>query len=194
MLMLRKNRLDVAIMATPLNTDGYKEIPVFLEKFFVFVAKTNNTMAHNQYILPAEIDVERLWLMEEGHCLRMQVENLCSLQERQAAHKKIDYRAGSLESLLNIVEVVMGITVIPELAIINFNEERRKQVIEFAPPAPCREISMVTYDTFNKGKLLHSLRHELEGIGEKYTSVAIKKRQNDQQGNALTVSPFLILK
>jgi LysR family hydrogen peroxide-inducible transcriptional activator len=158
---LAKDLLDVGILATSINVEGIKEYPLFYEKLVVFVSDKETTL-NKKFILPEEIDVNRLWLLEEGHCLRSQMMNLCELRKKNADFGNLEYEAGSIESLLKIVEMNNGITVVPELAVLNFNEKQKTQIREFKAPVPVREISLVTYRHFVKTKLLEVLAQEIK--------------------------------
>jgi len=158
---LEKDHLDVGILATPTSIEGLKEYPLFYEKLVVFVSDKETTLK-KKFILPEEIDVNRLWLLEEGHCLRSQMMNLCELRKKNSDFSNLEYEAGSIESLLKIVEMNNGITVVPELAVINFSEKQKKQIREFKAPVPVREISLVTYRHFVKTKLLEVLAEEIK--------------------------------
>lgn len=164
---LAKDVLDVGILATPINVEGIKEYPLFYEKLVVFVSDKETTLK-KKFILPEEIDVNRLWLLEEGHCLRSQMMNLCELRKKNSDFGNLEYEAGSIESLLKIVEMNKGITVVPELAVINFDEKQREQIREFKAPVPVREISLVTYRHFVKTKLLEVLAQEIKAGVEAY--------------------------
>lgn len=158
---LENDLLDVGILATPINIEGIKEYPLFYEKLVVFVSDKETTLK-KKFILPEEIDVNRLWLLEEGHCLRSQMMNLCELRKKNTDFGNLEYEAGSIESLLKIVEMNNGITVVPELAVINFDEKQKSQIREFKAPVPVREISLVTYRHFVKTKLLEILATEIK--------------------------------
>ncbi|MDB5251987.1 MAG: transcriptional regulator [Flaviaesturariibacter sp.] len=151
--MLASDTIDVGIMATPLQRRNYKETHLFYEEFRVFVSGDDKGL-RKKYILPKDLDVNRLWLLEEGHCLRTQTLNLCELQEQQARAHHLDYETGSIESLLKITEMNGGITIIPELAALSFAPEAAAKLRAFKPPAPVREISLVTYRHFVKKGLL----------------------------------------
>jgi LysR family hydrogen peroxide-inducible transcriptional activator len=147
-------------MATPLSDKNFKETPLFYEEFKVFVASQDKQLK-KKYILPEDIDVNKLWLLEEGHCLRSQALNLCELQKQQARAHNLDYETGSIESLLKITEINEGITIVPELATLNFDAALHEKLRHFKPPVPVREISLVTYRHFVKKKLLELLQKEI---------------------------------
>lgn len=169
--LLSSDKLDVAIMATPLNDKSFRETPLFYEEFKVFVAGNEKGMK-KKYILPEDIDVDRLWLLEEGHCLRAQTLNLCELQKKQARAHNLDYEAGSIESLLKITELNEGITIVPELAVLDFDQKHREKLRHFKAPVPVREISLVTYRHFVKLKLLQALEKEITKVVKPKLSAA----------------------
>jgi LysR family hydrogen peroxide-inducible transcriptional activator len=160
LLMLSSDKIDVAIMATPVGHKNFKESPLFYEEFNVFVS-ANDKNLKKKYILPEDIDINKLWLLEEGHCLRSQTLNLCELQKQQAKAHNLDYEAGSIESLLKITEINEGITIIPELATLDFGKSSKNKLRHFKPPVPVREISLVTYRHFIKKNLLELLQKEI---------------------------------
>ena len=158
--MLLSDKIDVAIMATPVGDKHFKETPLFYEEFKVFVS-ANDKSLKKKYILPEEIDINKLWLLEEGHCLRSQALNLCELQKQQAKVHNLDYETGSIESLLKITQINEGITIIPELATLHFDTILKEKLRSFKPPVPVREISLVTYRHFVKKRLLELLEKEI---------------------------------
>ena len=147
-------------MATPLTEKGFAEKHLFYEEFKVYVAEQNRSLK-KKYILAEDIDVNKLWLLEEGHCLRSQVLNLCEIQKQQAIVHHLDYETGSIESLLKITEMNGGITIVPELATIHFDPAGKEKLRHFKPPVPVREISLVTYRHFVKKALLEILQKEI---------------------------------
>jgi LysR family hydrogen peroxide-inducible transcriptional activator len=167
--LLATDKIDVAIMATPLGEGNLKEIPVFYEEFKVFVAAPDRQLK-KKYLLPEDLDINKLWLLEEGHCLRSQALNLCELQKKQAKAHNLDYETGSIESLLKITEITQGITIIPELATLGFNKKTKEKLRHFKPPVPVREISLVTYRHFAKEKMLEALRKEIIAAVKPYLS------------------------
>jgi LysR family hydrogen peroxide-inducible transcriptional activator len=158
--LLSADKLDVAIMATPLPEKGFAEKHLFYEEFKVYVAEENKSLK-KKYILAEDIDINKLWLLEEGHCLRSQVLNLCEIQKQQAIIHHLDYETGSIESLLKITEMNGGITIVPKLATINFDKKTKDKLRHFKPPVPVREISLVTYRHFVKKGLLQILENEI---------------------------------
>ena len=157
---LQQHHLDAGILATPLNKPFLNEQPLFYEQFVVY-ASSNEKMMSKKYLLAKDIDVNRLWLLEEGHCLRSQLVNLCELKTREKALHQLDFEAGSLETLKKIVEANQGITILPELAITGMSTRQKNNLRYFKSPAPVREISIITYQYFAKKKLIEVLKNEI---------------------------------
>ena len=173
--LLAVNKLDVGIMATPLTEKGFAEKHLFYEEFKVYVAEQNRSLK-KKYILAEDIDVNKLWLLEEGHCLRSQVLNLCEIQKQQAIIHHLDYETGSIESLLKITEMNGGITIIPELATVHFDKKEKEKLRHFKQPVPVREISLVTYRHFVKKGLLQVLENEITAAMKPFLN---KKNETD---------------
>jgi LysR family hydrogen peroxide-inducible transcriptional activator len=117
----------------------------------VFTA--SDSAVKKQYILPNEIDAKKVWMLEEGHCLSKQFVNYCKLKGNNSNALNLNFQTGSLETLLNMVEMYKGITVIPELAAQQLDEKRKLQLRNFKAPIPVRQISLVTLRPHLKSKL-----------------------------------------
>ncbi len=154
---LKSGLLDAGILATPLNDNSIKEQPIFFEKYFLYVNNKEKGF-DKQYVLPSNIDISRLWILEEGHCMRSQILNLCELKKAHSDEEKIHYEAGSIETLKNIVEKNFGITIIPELATFNLTNSQKKRLRYFKSPTPVREISIITHREFIKMRLIEVLK------------------------------------
>lgn len=157
---LRKDKIDVGLIALQQETNEFKTRALFRERLLVFAPEPQAKLKSN-YILSDDIDLSKLWLLEEEHCLRSQVMNLCSLKKTNSDSKHLTFDAGSIETLVNLVEMTNGITIIPELAVLAFTPERKAAVKYFAEPEPAREIGMITYRHFVKEKLLNTLEKEI---------------------------------
>lgn len=157
---LNTQLLDAGILATPLKVPSIKEFPLFYEQFVVY-ASQNEKLMKKKYLLADDIDVNHLWLLEEGHCLRSQVVNLCELKRKETLLQNLDYEAGSIETLKKMVDMNSGITILPELALRDLSKVQMKNIRFFKSPAPVREVSIVTYRYFVKSHLIEALKKEI---------------------------------
>ena len=99
---------------------------------------------------------DNLLMLEEGHCFRGQVENLCSSKGKKM-HHQLNYQSGSFETLKAMVDKNYGYTLIPELSV-NVNN---KHVKHFTSPEPVREVSLAVHNGFVKEMLLIKLREAI---------------------------------
>jgi LysR family transcriptional regulator, hydrogen peroxide-inducible genes activator len=158
---LKSNRLDCGLVVTPLKDSSIKEDVLFYEELFVYVSK-KNALYDKKYVLANELDPDQLWLLEEGHCFRSQVLNLCELRKRSDFHFK--YETGNMETLKRMVDKSDGITILPELAVIEFGKHQMKLVKRLKEPSPAREVSLVTHRDHMKMKLIKTLKEEILAI------------------------------
>lgn len=157
---LKKGALDAGILSTPLEEKSIRENPLFYEEFVVYLSRDDKSFS-KKYLLPKDIDVSRLWLLEEGHCFRSQIMNLCELRKVSGEEKQFDYETGSLETLKKMVELNHGVTILPELSVAGLTAAQKKMVRRFRHPEPVREISLVTHRNFIKMKIINLLKTEI---------------------------------
>lgn len=157
---LKNDDLDIGLLATPLQQPNIIEHHIFYEELVLYVSK-QNALYQKEYALSEDIDPKELWLLEEGHCLRSQIENLCELKRKTIGFGQFEYQAGSLETLRKMVERNQGITILPELATLDFEEKHKGLIRQFASPAPVREVSLVAHKNFAKTAVLNALKKSI---------------------------------
>jgi LysR family hydrogen peroxide-inducible transcriptional activator len=155
---LKNNRLDCGLVVTPLNDPSIREDVLFYEELFVYVSR-KNALFDKKYVLAHEIDPDQLWLLEEGHCFRSQILNLCEL--RKSSDFNFKYETGNMETLKRMVDKSDGITILPELAVMEFSKSELKMVKRLKEPSPAREVSLVTHRDHIKAKLIKTLKEEI---------------------------------
>jgi LysR family transcriptional regulator, hydrogen peroxide-inducible genes activator len=155
---LKNDRLDCGLVVTPLKDSSIKEDVLFYEELFVYVSR-KNALYDKKYVLANDIEPDQLWLLEEGHCFRSQILNLCELRKRADFHFK--YETGNIETLKRMVDKSDGITILPELAVMEFTKPQLKFVKRLKDPSPAREVSLVTHRDHIKAKLIKTLKDEI---------------------------------
>jgi LysR family hydrogen peroxide-inducible transcriptional activator len=145
---------------TPLQENGIREHVLFYEELLAYVSKKNSAY-EKTYVLPQDIDPNKLWLMEEGHCFRSQIVNLCELRRSSELSSHFEYEAGSIETLRRMVELNDGITILPELTTLEMTARQMKLIRHFKKPAPMREVSIVVHRDFVKKRLIEALKEEI---------------------------------
>ena len=129
---LEHGNLDMIVLALPFDTRGLKVAEIAKENLFVVYNK-NDKNAENANSLD-DLDLSRLMLLEEGHCLRDHTLSACPVGERKNDHR---LKASSLPTLVEMVSSDLGFTLLPEIALknnmIHFNEDIEVKSIEDAP-------------------------------------------------------------
>ncbi len=159
--LLNKDLIDVGILVTPLKEEKIIEKPVFYEEMLVY-ANPESSLYKKKEITLKDIAIPEIWLLSDGHCFRDQVVNLCSFLGTVDSQLPFHFEAGSLETLMNIVDREGGITLIPELAKLGMSGKRLKNVRSFSNLKPLREVSLVYSRHFAKHKLINLLWREIK--------------------------------
>lgn len=152
--------IDMAILSTPLEQKGLLEIPLYYEKFAAYISPSDELYALGE--VPADrLASDRLWVLEEGHCLRSQVFNFCHNRRRTST----EYQAGSIDTLVRIVDTNGGYTVIPEMHTAFLTEGQRRNLRPIVRQnesaagcptcVPVREVSLVIREDFVRERLLN---------------------------------------
>ncbi len=163
--------IDIGIVSTPLNNKELNEHHLYFEDFLIYDynKKTNKT----KYKV-SEIELDRLWLMEEGHCMRNQVGKICELRKQKKMNGNLTYSCGSIFTLLEMVKRNKGITLLPRLAISNNKHINKNHIYPISEPVPTREIGLITHKNFIKKKMLDYLIKEIQSAVESHL-IQIKK-------------------
>jgi len=90
-----------------------------------------------------DIDLARLILLEEGHCLRDQALAFCAGDRRD---RSFGLGATSLATVLQMVANGYGITLLPQVAVEVEARDQRVKLLRFAPPAPSRTSARLAAD------------------------------------------------
>ncbi len=176
-LALNNNELDAAIVSTPLEENGIKEYPLFFEPFVAYFSADEEALK-KRTVAPSDIALERIWLLNEGHCMRNQVLDLCSEQiQRLQANRVYRYESSNVETLRKMVDKNKGLTILPELSTFEFTEEQQDRVRYFEDPEPVREISLITNGHFVKLSILQSLMDEILALVPEKMRVQKKNRK-----------------
>lgn len=161
---LRKDTLDVGILVTPLNEKGMIEEVLFYEEMKV-ICHDSHPLSKKKIIAIEELESPGLWLLNNGHCFRSQVVNLCNYDAQANAHPNFDYESGSLETIKKLIEIEGGYALMPELAI---SQSGIKTTVIPIENTPLREVSVAFTRNYNKKRLLTVLAAEIkEAIPEK---------------------------
>ncbi len=146
---LKSGEIDAALLASPILEDEFESIKIFTEDFLLAVFK-NHKFSKYKKIHSKDLKNEALMLLDDGHCMRQQALEICSLV---GAFERQEFQATSLETLRQMVEIDRGITLIPEIAIKKSDKISYIKLI----PAPKREVRLY----FRKSAINKILINEL---------------------------------
>jgi len=137
---LQKAELDCLILALPIDKHDFVELDMFREPFRLAVNR-DQLLAKKKQLNMGDIAQKKLLLLEEGHCLRGHILDVCMLA---GAKEQEHYQATSLETLRHMVGEGMGMTLMPELAVPKKTSNADDiRYIEFSDPKPTRRIGML---------------------------------------------------
>jgi LysR family hydrogen peroxide-inducible transcriptional activator len=156
---LKNGLLDCGILSTPLEDKSLQESPLFYESFVAYLSKSSQ-LINKKNLHASDINLDDLWLLNEGHCMRNQILNICK-RKKSDDLKPFEYNTDSVETLKRMVEMNNGITLLPELSISDFSVKQLDRVRYFKSPEPTREISIVTHRNYLKRKLILALEKEI---------------------------------
>jgi LysR family hydrogen peroxide-inducible transcriptional activator len=115
-------------------------------------------------------------MLDEVHCFRTQILHLCNMRKRRRSNSIFSFEAGSIDTLIKIVDDNDGLTVIPEMAIYNLSEQQKKNVRPFKNVTPVREISLITRKEFIRERLIQIIADEVrEAVPASLKDPALKK-------------------
>lgn len=174
---LRFGNLDIAITTPPEAHANILEIPVYVEKFVAYFSETCSKA--RQMIVNGNLPPEQMWILKEGHCIPNGGINLC---ENKDIGNHI-YEAGSIDTLIKIVDRNGGYTIIPELHISTLNEKQKEniQTLNVNPPAQ-RTVSILIKDDFIRERIVNAVLDTIKAIipshmmDERFKTLAIKLR------------------
>lgn len=137
---LANEAIDIGILATPLKKNLPYEKALFQEDFFVYLPKSHRLLK-NEFVAKSELKKEKLILLDEGHCLRDQVLQLCSREN--LLKLPFGFKTGNLETIIKLVDQGMGSTILPYMASMDLSKEQKSRLRRFKTNQPAREVSLV---------------------------------------------------
>jgi LysR family hydrogen peroxide-inducible transcriptional activator len=153
---LLNGTLDGSILAGPLNHPDLNEYPLYYEKFYAYVSPQDE-LYHKKEIDLDEINIHDVWLLENEHCLRGQIERLCRMKRNTNDHPSVKYESGNIETLIHVVDYNSGITIIPEMHAMGLSEEKQENLRAFKNRTAVREISLAVSKDYVRKTMLNEI-------------------------------------
>ncbi|WP_308991176.1 LysR substrate-binding domain-containing protein [Mariniflexile litorale] len=159
---LKDGHLDAAIAATPLEDENIKERVLYFEPFVGYIPK-NHRLHTNKKIDVADLDISDMLLLEDGHCFRDGVINLCKAFKNQS-DEQFQLESGSIETLIKLSNEGLGMTLLPYLHTLDINEKEKENLHYFNEPSPAREVSLIYHKSELKMQIIEALQDVISGV------------------------------
>lgn len=156
---LKEGKIDAGIAATPLKYDNIEERPLYYEPFVGYLPEQHR-LSKIEQLSQEDLQDENILVLEEGHCFRNQALSFCSLKKNNA----FDLKSGSFETLINLSNEGLGMTLVPYLNTLTLSRENKAKLKYFQDPPPAREISLVFPKSQLKIQIIDALQKTIEGI------------------------------
>jgi len=137
---VRTGELDAAILALPYPIEGLMSFDFWQEDFY-WVCHKDECPTKVQEITSEELEIDKLMLLKDGHCLKEHALAACSLQNKK---QDSDFDSASLHTLVQMVAGKLGTTLVPQMALdqLTYNESELR-AIHLNEPGPHRTIALV---------------------------------------------------
>jgi LysR family hydrogen peroxide-inducible transcriptional activator len=159
---LKNGHLDAAIAATPLEDEKIKEIVLYYEPFVAYIPE-NFAISQKNEIEVSDLNIEDILLLQDGHCFRDGILNLCKNQN-PASRNSFQLESGSFETLIKLADEGLGTTLLPYLHTLNLNEKDQLKLRHFKEPKPAREVSLIYPKSELKIHIIDALRNTISGV------------------------------
>jgi LysR family hydrogen peroxide-inducible transcriptional activator len=159
---LNEGYLDVGIAATPLENEAIKERPLYYEPFVGFVSNDHRLFSRDK-ITEDDLDIDDVLLLEDGHCFKNSVINICK-NKNNLDHHQFQLESGSINTLVKLSKEGLGMTLIPYLHTLELPEEDKKNLKEFSNTVPAREVSIIYHKSQLKMQLIEALKSTIDAV------------------------------
>lgn len=137
---LRHGDIDFGLLALPLGSDEFATTAIGIDKFVLAIPESHSLAKGKSPVKLEVLRGERVILLEEGHCLRDQVTQICQL----AFSEPSEVQATSMATLAQMVAAGLGVTLLPECAVaVEAGPGRGIATRKFGGESPSRTIGLV---------------------------------------------------
>ncbi len=159
---INDGHLDAAIAATPLENENIKERVLYFEPFVSYIPNSHR-LNEKKKIDVSDLDINDILLLEDGHCFRDGVINLCKVfKNPQDEHFQLE--SGSIETLIKLSNEGLGMTLLPYLHTLDIKEAEKNNLHFFNEPSPAREVSIIYHKSELKMQIIEALQDVISGI------------------------------
>lgn len=149
---IQSSDVDAAIAIAGNSQQGLFEIPLYTEKFFVYLSE--NCWRKLPVFKPENLEHEQMWIMKDAQCLRESAFSFCKARSKG----KHIYEAGSVETLVRVVDINGGFTIIPELHIPFLADSQRQNIRSIDGDfLSQRRVSLYIREDYIRERMLNSI-------------------------------------
>ncbi len=159
---IKDGHLDAAIVSTPLENETIKERVLFYEPFVGYIP-SNHRLSGKKKIAVSDLEIDDMLLLEDGHCFRDGVINLCKAFKKQT-DDSFQLESGSIETLVKLSNEGLGMTLLPYLHTLDLNDKLQENLHPFNEPTPAREVSIIYHKSELKMQIIDALHNVISGI------------------------------
>ncbi len=159
---INDGHLDAAIAATPLESENIKERVLYFEPFVSYIPNSHR-LNEKKKIDVSDLDINDILLLEDGHCFRDGVINLCKVY-KSPHDEHFQIESGSIETLIKLSNEGLGMTLLPYLHTLDIKESEKNNLHYFNDPSPAREVSIIYHKSELKMQIIEALQDVISGI------------------------------
>lgn len=159
---IKDGHMDAAIVTTPLLQEKIKERVLYFEPFVGYVPE-NHRLNSKKKIDSKDLDINDILLLEDGHCFRDGVLNICKTFKNNK-EDTFQLESGSFETLIKLSNEGLGMTLLPYLHTLDISEEQTKHLRYFNEPTPAREVSIIYKKSELRMQIINSLYEVISGV------------------------------
>jgi LysR family hydrogen peroxide-inducible transcriptional activator len=154
---LREGKLDVGILSTPISATDLETEILYVEdlRLYGYLSSGETRISH------AALSNQRIFLLQDGHCLRDQIIQLCDLKKLKSLPSNLSVESNTFDTLLNIVDTFQGMTLLPSLYVKQLSEGRQQHLLEIYDGSLKREVSICYYRPYAKWNIIRRLQTEI---------------------------------
>jgi LysR family hydrogen peroxide-inducible transcriptional activator len=164
MKSLQDGKLDLGILSTPIAISDLETELLYKEELVLY--------GHfgRKEIKKTELNEQRLFLLQDGHCLRDQIIQLCELKKNKFLPSNLRFESNTFDTLLNLVDDFQGMTFLPKLYSAQLSEARQKRLIPLEEGRLEREISLCYYRPYAKWNVIKRLNADIQDLVQQHLS------------------------
>lgn len=156
---LLSGELDAGIAISGNERAGVFEIPLYTERFYVYLSES--CWRKLPVFKPEHLEHESMWIMKDAQCLRESAFSFCKAR----TNGNRIYEAGTIDTLIRIVDENGGFTIIPEMHLPFLTESQRANVRSIEGDyLSQRRVSLYIKANYIRSRMLNTITDTLKSF------------------------------